>query len=111
MTPTLQLFTRALLTPDLSFKTLADARAATGADGLPRLMRTTRFAEQRSSRSGTYGHPPHLLPDQLGMADHLYRQTLLDTVHKIPHRHGLRQFANHPEADPPVRRIGRLQHP
>ena len=31
MTPTLQLFTRALLTPDLSFKTLADARAATGA--------------------------------------------------------------------------------
>ena len=41
MTPTLQLFTRALLTPDLSFKTLADARAATGADGLPRLMRTT----------------------------------------------------------------------
>ena len=33
MTPTLQLFTRALLTPDLSFKTLADARAATGADG------------------------------------------------------------------------------
>ena len=25
MTPTLQLFTRALLTPDLSFKTLADA--------------------------------------------------------------------------------------
>lgn len=45
MTQTLQLFTRALLTPDLSFKTLADARAATGADGLPRLMRTTRFAE------------------------------------------------------------------
>ena len=45
MTPTLQLFTRALLTPDLSFKTLADARAAPGADGLPRLMRTTRFAE------------------------------------------------------------------
>ena len=43
-------------------------------------LRTTRFAEQRSSRSGTYGHPPHLLPDQLGMADHLYRQTLLDTV-------------------------------
>ena len=41
----MQLFTRALLTPDLSFKTLADARAATGADGLPRLMRTTRFAE------------------------------------------------------------------
>ena len=32
MTPTLQLFTRALLTPDLSFKTLADARAAPGAD-------------------------------------------------------------------------------
>ena len=26
-------------------------------------LRTTRFAEQRSSRSGTYGHPPHLLPD------------------------------------------------
>lgn len=45
MTPTLQLFARALLTPDLSLGTLADARAATGADGLPRLMRTTRFAE------------------------------------------------------------------
>ncbi|WP_290541284.1 WG repeat-containing protein [Alistipes sp.] len=45
MTPTLQLFTRALLTPDLSFGTLAEARAATGADRLPRLMRTTRFVE------------------------------------------------------------------
>ena len=45
MTPTLQIFTRALLTPDLSFETLTDARAATGMDGLPRLMRTTRFAE------------------------------------------------------------------
>ena len=45
MTPTLQTFARALLTPDLSFRTLADARAAAGPDGLPRLMRTTRFAE------------------------------------------------------------------
>ncbi len=34
MTPTLQIFTRALLTPDLSFETLTDARAATGMDGL-----------------------------------------------------------------------------
>lgn len=45
MTPTLQTFARALLTPDLSFRTLADARVAAGPDGLPRLMRTTRFAE------------------------------------------------------------------
>lgn len=45
MTPTIQTFTRALLTPDLSFTRLADARVVTGADGLPQLMRTTRFAE------------------------------------------------------------------
>ena len=45
MTPTLQTFTRALLTPDLSFQTLADARIATGTNGLPQLMRTTRFVE------------------------------------------------------------------
>ena len=45
MTPTLQTFARALLTPDLSFRTLADARVAAGPDGLPRLMRTTSFAE------------------------------------------------------------------
>lgn len=70
-------------------------------------LRTTRFAEQRGSRSGTYGHPPYLLLDQLGMADYLHRQALLNTPHKIPHRHRLRQFAHHPEANPPVRRIGR----
>ena len=42
---TLQIFTRALQTPDLSFRTLQEARAVTDACGLPRLMRTTRFAE------------------------------------------------------------------
>lgn len=45
MTPTIQTFTRALLTPDLSFATLADAVAATQSNGMPRMMRTTRFAE------------------------------------------------------------------
>ncbi len=45
MTPTIQTFTRALLTPDLAFDKLADARAVVGADGLPKLMRTTRFAD------------------------------------------------------------------
>lgn len=47
MTPTLQLFTRALLTPDLSLRTLAGAQAETAPNGLPQLMRTTRFAEAR----------------------------------------------------------------
>ena len=47
MTPTLQTLSRALLTPDLSFATLKEARAETGRNGLPRLMRTTRFAEAR----------------------------------------------------------------
>lgn len=47
MAPTLQVFSRALLTPDLSFATLKEARAETGRSGLPRLMRTTRFAEAR----------------------------------------------------------------
>lgn len=45
MIPTLQQFTRALLTPDQSLRTLTAARAVTGQDGLPRLVRTTRFAE------------------------------------------------------------------
>ena len=45
MAATLQIFTRALQTPDLSFRTLGDARAVTDACGMPRLMRTTRFAE------------------------------------------------------------------
>lgn len=45
MIPTLQIFTRALLTPELSLATLSEARPATGADGLPFLIRTTRFAE------------------------------------------------------------------
>lgn len=45
MIPTLQIFLRALLTPDLSFATLGDARPVAGSDPLPRLMRTTRFAE------------------------------------------------------------------
>lgn len=45
MTPTIRIFTQALLTPDLSFETLADARAVLGPDGLPVLRRTTRFVE------------------------------------------------------------------
>lgn len=45
MIPTLQSFARALLAPDLSLKTLADARAVTDGNGLPLLTRTSRFAE------------------------------------------------------------------
>ena len=45
MTPTIRIFTQALLTPDLSFETLGDARAVLDADGMPRLHRTTRFVE------------------------------------------------------------------
>lgn len=45
MVATLQTFARGLQTPDLSFRTLRDARAVTDDRGLPRLMRTTRFAE------------------------------------------------------------------
>ena len=45
MTPTLHTFIQALQTPDISFTTLADARPATEAGGIPQLMRTTRFAE------------------------------------------------------------------
>lgn len=47
MIPTLPIFLRALLTPDLSFRTLTDACAETDAKGVPCLMRTTRFAEAR----------------------------------------------------------------
>lgn len=45
MTATLQHFAQALLTPDLSLSTLCDARALTDSSGMPRLMRTTWFAE------------------------------------------------------------------
>lgn len=45
MIVTLQHFTRALLTPDLSLATLADARPVTEPNGMPRMVRTTRFAE------------------------------------------------------------------
>lgn len=45
MIPTLETFTRALVTPDLSLTTLCDARVLTDANGLPALHRTTRFAE------------------------------------------------------------------
>ena len=45
MIVTLQHFSRALLTPDLSLATLSDARAVTEPNGIPRLVRTTRFAE------------------------------------------------------------------
>lgn len=52
MTPTIETFTRALSAPDLSFATLTDARAATDANGLPLLQRTTRFAEARIAWRG-----------------------------------------------------------
>ncbi len=45
MFPTLQTFTRALMTPDLSLRTLTDAHVVQGANGMPVLVRTTRFAE------------------------------------------------------------------
>jgi len=45
MIVTLQHFSRALLTPDLSLAMLADARPVTEPNGMPRLVRTTRFAE------------------------------------------------------------------
>lgn len=48
----LQNFIRALLTPDLSFTTLADSRVLTGDDGLPVLMRTTRFVEAQITWRG-----------------------------------------------------------
>lgn len=47
MIPSLQTFTRALLTPDLSFKTLTDAQALTDCNGLPALTRSSHFAEAR----------------------------------------------------------------
>ncbi len=53
MIPTLRTFTRALLTPDLSFRSLTDARAVTGTDGLPRLLRTSRFVEAEIEWRGT----------------------------------------------------------
>ena len=45
MIATLHTFMRALLTPDLSLRTLSDARVITGNDTLPRLLRTSRFVE------------------------------------------------------------------
>ncbi len=45
MAPTLHIFMQALLTPDLSFATLTEARPVLGDGGMPRLRRTTRFAE------------------------------------------------------------------
>lgn len=45
MNPTIQTFLRALQTPDTSMRSLTAARAATDAAGLPRLQRSTRFAE------------------------------------------------------------------
>lgn len=45
MYPSIRHFTQALLTPDLSFRTLCEARAVTDGNGMPRLCRTTRFAE------------------------------------------------------------------
>lgn len=52
MTPTIQTFIRALLTPDLCFSHLTDARAVPGPEGLPLLMRTTRFAEAQIDWQG-----------------------------------------------------------
>lgn len=52
MIPTLETFRRALSAPDLSFRTLADARVAADDNGLPLLQRTTRFAEARIAWHG-----------------------------------------------------------
>lgn len=52
MIPTLQTFVRALLTPDLSLKSLSEARVQTDASGLPQLRRTTRFAEAQITWQG-----------------------------------------------------------
>ena len=52
MYATIRHFMQALLTPDLSFRTLTDARAALTEEGLPRLHRTTRFAEAEISWNG-----------------------------------------------------------
>lgn len=56
MTPTIRIFTQALLTPDLSFATLGDARAVPDENGLPRLHRTTRFAEAEIEWHGRLMH-------------------------------------------------------
>lgn len=45
MQPSIHTFARALMAPDLSFGELADAEVVRGADGRPRLTRTSRFAE------------------------------------------------------------------
>ena len=45
MLPSLRQYLRALQTPDLSLATLAGAEVVCDANGLPRLHRTTRFAE------------------------------------------------------------------
>lgn len=52
MTPTIRIFMQALQTPDLSFATLCGLRADTDDQGLPKLMRTTRFAEAAISWQG-----------------------------------------------------------
>ena len=52
MTATLQIFARALLTPDMAFATLTDARPQTDKSGMPLLVRTTRFAEARIEWQG-----------------------------------------------------------
>lgn len=52
MIPTLPTFSRALLTPDLALATLLGARIATGPNGLPLLMRTTRFVEAQIEWQG-----------------------------------------------------------
>ncbi len=45
MIATLSTFSRALLAPDLALKSLTALKPVCTADGMPRLMRTTRFAE------------------------------------------------------------------
>lgn len=40
------------MTPDISFRTLTDARIQTDGNGLPRIMRTTRFAEAQIEWQG-----------------------------------------------------------
>lgn len=54
MTPTIRIFTQALLTPDLSFETLGDARVILDENGLPLLRRTTRFAEAEIEWRGAH---------------------------------------------------------
>jgi hypothetical protein len=54
MVATLQQFSRALLSPALALATLANARTIADRNGIPRLMRTTRFAEAEIEWQGSH---------------------------------------------------------